>query len=373
MSQESEAALARAVLIHGPISRRALTTHLDLSPASLTRLARPLLDRGLLVELDEVADGSIGRPTRPLDIAPDAGQFIGIKLTGDRLYAVRTGVRAELLDSCDVPLVSREPRAVVDQIVDVIGGLASPRLTGVGVSVGGIVREGQVEHAAFLEWHDVPLGTLLAERLDVGVAVENDLVALAEAERWFGQGRDLPGFVVLTIGAGVGYGLVVNGNTVRTPDAGTGTAGHIPLGDGPVCPDGHRGCARALLTSGSIAAQVSAALERPVTYDDALVLASQGDPAARTVIEAAADALGSLIALAANLTLQSDIILAGEGVALYDRCLERVHAALDARRDAGCEPIRVHVDTSGFNAWARGAAAIAIQVALPDLPRRRSR
>lgn len=65
MLTESENALAEAVLIHGPISRSALTSRLGLSAASLTRLAKPFLDTGLLIELDDVVDGSVGRPTRP--------------------------------------------------------------------------------------------------------------------------------------------------------------------------------------------------------------------------------------------------------------------------------------------------------------------
>ena len=59
---ESEAALARAVLIHGPLSRSALTKRLSLSPASLTRLAKPLLDSGILIELSDTVDGTVGRP-----------------------------------------------------------------------------------------------------------------------------------------------------------------------------------------------------------------------------------------------------------------------------------------------------------------------
>ncbi len=368
MSEDSETALARAVLIHGPISRSALTSRLELSSASLTRLARPLLDRGLLVELDEIADGSVGRPTRPLDIAPDAGRFIGIKLTGDRLYAVRTGIRADPVATREVALTGHDPDAALGQILDVIGDLDVPRLTGVGISLGGIVRGGVVEHGTFLDWHDVPLAARLGARLNVPVTVENDLVALAEAERWFGLGRQLPGFVVLTIGAGVGYALVINGNTVRTPDAGMGAAGHIPLAmQGPICADGHLGCARALLTSGSIAGQVSVALERHVTFGEALRLARTGEPAARSVIDQASAALGTLIALATNMTLQPDVILAGEGVALYEQERARVTATIAAHRNPQAQPVTVTVDDSDFHAWARGAAAVAIQAALPRL------
>ena len=63
MLTDSEEALARAVLIHGPISRSALDHRLGLSPASLTRLAKPFLDRGLLVELDD-AGRRVGRAAR---------------------------------------------------------------------------------------------------------------------------------------------------------------------------------------------------------------------------------------------------------------------------------------------------------------------
>ena len=60
MSTDTESALARTVLIHGPISRAALAVRMGMSPASLTRLTKPFLDRGVFVELDEVAEG-VGR------------------------------------------------------------------------------------------------------------------------------------------------------------------------------------------------------------------------------------------------------------------------------------------------------------------------
>lgn len=370
VASNGEIALARAVLIHGPLSRSALTARLDLSPASLTRLAKPLLDSGVLVELGDVADGTVGRPTRPLDIAPDAGRFVGIKLTGNHLYAVSTGIRAEPIAWNEHPLTDRTPAGVIDDIARSIGDLHVSDLTGVGVSLGGFIRHGVVTHAPFLEWRDVDLAQQLSERIGVPVTVENDVVALAEAERWFGMGRDLPGFAIVTIGAGVGYGLVVDGQAVRTVDAGAGTGGHIPLAaGGPVCPEGHRGCARAMLTSGAIASQVSAALQRPVTYEEVLALAASGEPAARTIVDAAGDALGRFIALATNFTLQSSVVLAGEGVDIYELVADRVAAAVAAERDPHAEPVQIHIDRSGFRAWARGAAAVAIQSAIASLPR----
>lgn len=365
---ESEAALARTVLIHGPLSRSALTTYLGLSPASLTRLAKPLIDRGLIVELDEQADGSVGRPSRPLAIDRGIGSFIGIKLTGDTLYAVATDVHATPFATRELPIERTDPAHVIDLIVDTVAALRAPDLLGVGVSLGGLARDGDVVAAAFLDWHNVPLARPLTERLGVPVTIENDVVALAEAERWFGLGRDTRDFVLLTVGAGVGYSLVAEGNTVRTPDASVGTIGHVALDPfGPLCECGHRGCAQAMVSTSSIAAQVSQALRRPVTYQEALRLAADDVPAARAVVDAAGKALGQLLALAANFSLQSTVILAGEGVGLYDLVSHHVDEA--ARQDRATEavPLAIHVDRTGFRAWARGAAAVAIQAAVDRL------
>ncbi|WP_298945135.1 ROK family transcriptional regulator [uncultured Microbacterium sp.] len=368
MLTDSEAALARAVLIHGPISRSALTTRLGLSPASLTRLAKPFLDRGLLVELDDVSDGSVGRPTRPLDVAPSDARYLGIKLTGDTLYAALTDVRAELVATHARPLSGREPAAVVSAIRDCIAGFDAD-IRGLGVSLGGLVDHGIVEYAPFLSWRHVDLGAMLADATGMQVTIENDLVALAEAERWFGMGRGLPGFSVITIGEGIGYAVVAHGEVVRTREVGAGLGGHIPLsgGNGPLCERGHRGCAQAMLTIGSLTAQVSGALQRPVDYAEFLALAASGDPAARTVASAAGEALGRFIALAANLTMQPATVLAGDGIGLFAVAEPTIRAAIAADRDPLADPIELYVDESGFDAWARGAAAVAIQASVASL------
>jgi len=368
MLSDSEGALARAVLIHGPISRSELTSRLGLSPPSLTRLAKPFLDRGLLVELDDRSDGSVGRPVRPLDVRPGLAHFAGVKVTGESLHVVATDVRAALLGYEERPLSTRDPDGVAAEIARAVRELGVDRIAGVGVSLGGAVREGRVEFAPFLGWTDVPFATLVEAELGVPASLENDLVALAEAELWFGLGRDIPGFVVITIGAGVGYALVVNGQVVHSREAGVGLGGHIPLSTtGPVCHLGHRGCAEAMLTSGSIASQVSAALQRSVDYTESLRLARAGDPAARAVVDASADALGRFIALAANLTMQHSVVLAGDGIDLYSVAEDRVAAAVAADRDPLADPVAIHVDPSGFFGWARGAAAVAIQIAIARL------
>lgn len=372
MLTESHEALAREVLIHGPIGRSALGPRLGLSPASLTRLAKPLLERGLFVELDEESTGSVGRPVRPLDINPDLGCFIGIKITGDSVYAVLTDTRAQIIEERELPLPDTEPSAVIAllaKLIRDIAAVAPAPLAGVGVSLGGAVDDdGRAVRAPFLGWKNIELAAPLAAASGVNVTVENDVVALVEAERWFGAGRGRSGFSVITIGAGVGYGLVIGGESVHTREAGVGLGGHIPLDPtGPLCPEGHRGCSSALLTSVGMCAQVQGALGRPVTYDEVLTLASNGDPAANAVVDAAARGLGKLIALAANLTMQPTVVLAGDGIGLWTIAGDKIRAAAHTDRDPLAQPLEILVDDIGFGAWARGAAAVAIQASIARL------
>jgi predicted NBD/HSP70 family sugar kinase len=365
--------LAREVLIHGPISRAELGRRLGLSPASLTRLSKPFLDRGLFVEAAEAVQGATGRPARPLDVRADAQRFIGVKITGDGVYGALTDLRAGAVDAAERPLPGHGLADVVGAIREVVRELtpAPGAVAGIGVSVGGNVTGGRtVTRAPFLEWREVALADELERVLDLPVTVENDVTALTVAQQWFGAVRGTPAFAVVTIGAGVGYGLVVHDRVVTTPDTGLGLAGHFPLDpNGPLCPAGHRGCSSAMLSIPGITGQLTVALGRTVTYEEMIDLAAQGDPAAVAVAEAAGRALGRMIAAVANLAMVDTVVLSGEGVGLWRVVEPAAHMALAAERDREASPVGVHVDGAGFDAWARGAAAVAIQASLETLGR----
>ncbi|MFE6256272.1 ROK family protein [Agromyces sp. NPDC057865] len=364
--------LAREVLIHGPISRAELGRRLGLSPASLTRLSKPFLDRGLLVEASETLQGSIGRPARPLDVPVDAGRFVGMKVTGESAFGAVTDLRAGAVATAEHVLDDHGVEGVVATLADLVAELrdaGGADLAGVGVSVGGNVAGGRIiTRAPFLGWRDVPLADLLESRVGVPVTVENDVTALTTAEQWFGDVRGRDSFAVVTIGAGVGYGLVMHDRVVTTPDSGLGLGGHLPLDpNGPLCPEGHRGCSSAMLSIPSITAQLGIALGREVDYDEVLALAASGHPLAVSITDAAGRALGRMMALIANLAMVDAIVLAGEGMALWDVVGDVAIAALAADRDPEASPVELFVDDAGFASWARGAAAVAIQAALGRL------
>jgi predicted NBD/HSP70 family sugar kinase len=166
----------------------------------------------------------------------------------------------------------------------------------------------------------------------------------------------------VTIGAGVGYGLVQHGKPVAHPDMGIGLLGHFPLDpNGAVCLEGHRGCATAMLTIPSLTGQASVALGRPVSYRELLDLAASGERVCGRLVDEAARALGRLVAAIGNLTMPERIVVTGEGVALADAAWDTVLAVMAADRDPRASTLDVVTRPGDFTQWARGAGVVAIQ------------
>ncbi|MGW2101127.1 MarR family transcriptional regulator, partial [Streptomyces olivaceoviridis] len=102
----AERSVAIEVLVHGPLSRTELARRLRLSQGSLTRLTKPLIESGLLVEAAEAGgsgESRQGRPSQPLDIVAESRSFLGFKITADRVYGVVTTLRSDVSGRLDRP------------------------------------------------------------------------------------------------------------------------------------------------------------------------------------------------------------------------------------------------------------------------------
>lgn len=250
-------AIVKALLLGGPHSRSDLATKLDLSAGSLTRLTKPLIAAGIIIEQPplDTAPG-LGRPSVPLAFNHDAYRFIGIKLTQTHAYGALTRADASVLFQFDLPLTDQSPAAALAAITAITGALsdqagatfpaesassnlpsrpapeqsAGPRIAAIGISLGGHVSDYRtVTHADHLGWDHVPLAALVEEATGIAAVVENDIVAQTEFTHWFGQGADADSFALFTLGAGIGYGLVTHGHAVGSPEAGYSLLSHFPL------------------------------------------------------------------------------------------------------------------------------------------------
>ncbi len=360
-------AVAIEVLVHGAQSRARLSERMGLSAGSLTRLVKPLLAAGVLVESDAVRASQRGRYSLPLDVVPDSYRFIGVKLTTQTAYAVATDLRARVLDKVVTDLPSHNVQEVtrtVMSLIDELKGRGHSPIDSVGVTVGGQVANGAiVADSPYLEWHDVPFRSLLEQALGIPVHLDNDVVGLTRAQHWFGSGKEQANFALLTVGAGIGYGLVINDEMVSTQLA---PISHFPVDPGgPMCVLGHRGCLSSLLTTAAITGAASLAHHRDLSYDDVLRLAQSGDAAAGRVVRDAARGLGRAAAGVTALTGVNRIILSGEGVHLVEIAREALDEGLNEYRTHGDPHPQPIIHPGDFFEWARGAAVVAIQEEFP--------
>jgi predicted NBD/HSP70 family sugar kinase len=119
------------------------------------------------------------------------------------------------------------------------------RVLGVGLAISGFVDPvtGMDLYSPILGWERVPVRGPLEAKLDLPVWVENDVNALALAERWYGAGRRYQHFICITVGEGIGAGVVLQGELYRGAFGGAGEVGHMTINpDGPVCRCQERGC-----------------------------------------------------------------------------------------------------------------------------------
>jgi Transcriptional regulator/sugar kinase len=146
-------------------------------------------------------------------------------------------------------------RALIDGIVSKIeelvseAGLKKRDITGVGIGAPGAVdiRTGTVHYLINIpDWREVPLGSILKKRLGIPVFVDNDVNVMALGEVYFGAGKGAVNMLCITLGTGVGGGLILDGKLYRGSSYAAGEFGHVPINiDGPKCKCGSWACVEA--------------------------------------------------------------------------------------------------------------------------------
>jgi predicted NBD/HSP70 family sugar kinase len=370
-SSDAATRVFTTILTRSPISRIDVARLTGLSQAAVTKAVTPLVAVGLVDDsLDLAPTGLPGRPANPVAIVPEAVIALGVKVNLDELVGVATDLTTRVLASDRVPLATHDPSAVEDAIVALCGrlqeslGALASRVACVGVSVSGDVDTGTgvVRDSAIMGWRGVPLGASLRERLGLDVVVDNDVRALTIGEHWFGVGLGTRSFCIVTIGRGIGSGLHLNGEVVEGAYGVAGEIGHLPLTSSDrVCSCGRRGCVEAVAASGAIAETVSAAHGRPVSIEQAALLAHAEDPAALAAFAEAGGVIGAAIASLVNLVGPELVIIGGEGVAEFALFEQRLRAVYAEHVFASADRCRIVVRPHTFEDWARGAAATAIR------------
>lgn len=373
-----------AIRRSGTISRVEISERTELSPTTVSAITAALLEDGLIVprQVAPAPDQVRGRPRIMLELNPAAASVCGAKLAPNKITIAVTNFQADVLGTVSIPIrVDRQPATVILDLVEdgvrsciEAAGLQIEDINSLCLGVPGIVERasGICRYSPIFSERDLKLGLDLQERLKVPTTVESDVNLITLAEQWFGHGRDLSDFLVVSIEHTIGLGIVHGGELFR------GANGLSPdLGDLIVSPNGNIGNgSRPGRLSGiaSTTTILSAAadlvrgtpqeklLRGTRGMDHAVSLAQAGDRRIAEIFEEAGRALGIAIANLITLFAPPTVILAGAALQAGDLLLEPLRDAVQAATPetiSGVTEIVVH--ESSDDTWARGAAALTLR------------
>lgn len=360
-----------AILAHlgaqGPASRADLARMLGVSPAQVTQLSRELIADGLVQELEN-SPSQGGRPGRLLGVVSTAIRAIGVKVVVDHVAFVEVGVDGAVTRSGAEPFDALSNMAITNLIAILrrfIDGGSDTPLLGIGVGIPGTVNEQDagVVDSTQLGWNQIPLGAALRQAFALPVVIDNNVNALSMAERLFGLGRNYQNFLVVTVGTGVGGGIVAGGAVLRGSAGGAGDLGHIPVStDGPVCQCGNRGCLEAFIGEQTL---VREAREQNIIGEHAGIqalkkAADSGDEAAQKIFGQAGEYLGRALAGAVNILDPEVVVLLGEGAAAWSHWSYGFEPAFRGSLVPGKRGVSVVVEPWQDDGWAQGAAALVL-------------
>lgn len=293
---------------------------------------------------------------------------LGVDLGGTNLKAAVVQSDGQIVATTSEPShVGEGPEAAVSRMVALVERLrAQHDFDSVGTAICAPVekKSGRIAKSASLPgWIDVPVRDLLEEGMSMPVTLENDAASAILAEWWLGAGERKPVVAGLTLGTGVGGGLVVDGRIFSGSDGLAGEFGHISLADAPDCPCGSAGCLGRL--AGGTATGVryeSLSGEAAVRTDEILRRALDGDAAAQEALDVTVGYLVRGVRTLVNL-LNPDVFVLCGGLACGwgDPLAEALQAGLKGSTFPGLDETPIRISELGTFAGAIGAARLALE------------
>jgi glucokinase len=307
-------------------------------------------------------------------------QLIGIDVGGTKL-SVASLHDGKLDDPQVIPTAVASAQALMDEIAGAVEAVRSRETAAVGIGVPSVVEfaTGRVKSTVNLELTDVMLRTILQKRLGLPVFVDNDATCAALAEAYYGTEMAVQNLVMITVGTGVGGGLVLGGRVYRGATGAAGEVGHTLIGAAlehgapPVGSFPQAGSLEAL-ASGRALDELGAGLARndpgsalgreaeqhPVHGADVVAAAQQGDHDARALVRLLGERLGIGIANAINVFDPEQVVIGGGVAAAGELLLEPARRI--ARRfvlPGVGERTEIRLARHGPNAGVLGAALLA--------------
>lgn len=367
----------------GLCARVDISASLQISPASVTAITNELIQAGFIHEVTtppREGEPVRGRPPVSIAVRNDAFYVAGIKTNDKTHTAVVMDFAGNLLGSADIAHNSKtrgtsnillEVNAVLERALNA-SGIKRSQLSATGLGLPGLIdcAAGKVIWSPMLDEQNIEFAALASDVLGCPTYIDNDTNLVTLAELWFGKGRTVSDFAVVTIEHGIGMGLVVNHRIYRGAHGVGMELGHTKVQlDGALCRCGQRGCLEAYVADYALVREASTALNfEPLEMGDVSLMldrlfdeAKNGHEAATTIFKRAGRYLATGLANVVNLFDPRLVILSGARMQ-YDFLYEDEVLHEMERQTLDWQRIRpkIEVHTWGDLLWAQGAAALGL-------------
>ena len=343
-----------AVLVGGPLSRKAVGRATGMAAPTVTKTADSLLERGMLEEYADSpsAPRKAGRPVRLLRLAATRSTVLGIVVDARHCTVVAAGIDGRHREEQTVRFTTPSTYR------DVIAGLVKACRTlirtgdvaplGVGISMPGLVDSAQAKVLFSPNLHILDGRSPAADlegRLGIGCRMFQESHALCLGESMFGAARGLADFALLDVSTGLGLGVMSGGRLLTGSTGLAGEIGHLRIDPrGPRCGCGNRGCLDTLATDSALARRVSERLGRRLGVDDVIAGVRSGRIDATDALDATIDHLAVAVGAVVNIFNPATLFVHGALLSAahdaFTRLLDRLPGAVLKPSYAACTIVR---------------------------------
>lgn len=359
------------------MSRADLARHTELGLSTITYIVEELISDGLVVETGSGASSG-GRKPILLEFNGSVAAVVGIKIEPTRILFSRMNLLGKIKEKFAVELPAEADSEMLNELLInniscLVEGEGKAPLVGIGIAVSGLVdqNQGKVLYSPILAWDDFDFSPV-GRHFGVPLLVENDANAFALAQVWTGMVPHHSSFLGVTVGVGVGLGIVIDGQIFRGEYGGAGEFGHLVIQhEGTPCYCGQRGCLEMYASDyfvlsearRHIALGVPTMLGDPaaLTIEEVYAAAEQGDRVAQAILTKQGQNLGIGLKNLVNLFNPAAIILGGEGIRGGEYLLRGIELELATNFFAKKQPpVELKVCTTGEDVWLIGTCALVV-------------
>ncbi|KXF81423.1 DNA-binding transcriptional regulator NagC [Enterovibrio coralii] len=330
VKQLNGAAVYRLIDQQGPISRIQIADVSSLAPASVTKITRQLLERGLIKEVAQQASTG-GR--RAISLTTECAPFhsLAVRLGRDRIELALFDLSGKLLAAHEEAFHYPSQEALIEGLLHHLHSfLASKQdvlkeLIAVAISLPGLVdaETGIVEYMPHISIDKLPLSDLIRDEFGVQCFIGNDTRGQALAEHYFGVSKNYFDTLLVSVHNGAGAGIIVNGQVFLGYNRNVGEIGHIQIDPlGKKCQCGNFGCLETVASNPAIIEHAQQLLaqghesmlqgKQDLDVSDICRAAVAGDELARQVLVKVGNHLGKAIAMTINLFNPQQVVISGE-------------------------------------------------------------